>query len=89
MLLWRFMPTILVKRELSCHKNAPTYTLGLNESVNAFEKLLPFNENEIQFLTSLEEELKIKPDLLSDDENFCNATRNHSALLWRIKKNKD
>jgi len=61
----------------------------VNESVNAFEKLLPFHENEIQFLTSLEKDLEIKPEFLSDDENFCNATRNHSALLWRIKANKN
>jgi len=67
----------------------PWAKIMVEESVNAFEKLLPFNNKEIQFLTSLEEDLKIKPELLSDDETFCNATRNHSALLWRIKKNKD
>ena len=27
-ILSELVPTILVKRELSCHKTAPTYTLG-------------------------------------------------------------
>jgi len=66
----------------------PWAKIMVAETVNAFEKLLPFNNKEIQFLTSLEKDLTIKPELLSDDENFCNATRNHTALLWRIKATK-
>lgn len=57
----------------------------VNESTEGLSKLLPFNDKEVKFLTSLDEERVIKPELLSDDPVFCQAVKNHPALLWRIK----
>ncbi len=53
----------------------------------AFGSVLPFEENEIEFLTMLEEG-NIKPELLSKDELFCHSVSNHPALNWRVKQNK-
>ncbi len=46
--------------------------------------VLPFHENEKEFLSLLEEG-EIKPELLSNDDDFCAVVEDHPALLWRIK----
>lgn len=53
----------------------------------ALKVVLPFNEQEIAFLTSLDEGV-IKPELLSTDTNFCHAVISHPALRWRCLQNK-
>ncbi|MFN7096135.1 MAG: nucleotidyl transferase AbiEii/AbiGii toxin family protein [Gammaproteobacteria bacterium] len=54
---------------------------------NAFERLLPFNDQEIKFLSSLDQGY-IKPKLLTSDEHICDAVSKHPALHWRIMKKK-
>ena len=57
----------------------------IKRCVEAFDRLLPFSENERLFLTAIQEEGSITPEILSDDARFCSAVRNHPAILWRIK----
>lgn len=57
------------------------------ECKTAFQELLPFNQKEMAFLTSLEEG-EIRPELLSSDEVFCQRVRSHPLLKWRIRQNK-
>lgn len=56
----------------------------VSETQLAFQKVLPFTENERDFLSILERG-EIKPELLSSGKAFCEAVRQHPALLWRIK----
>jgi len=58
----------------------------LDECVQAFSSLLPFSEKEELFLSCLEENYEIRPELLSSDPGFCYSVKRHPGLLWRIKQ---
>lgn len=57
----------------------------ISQCITAFDRLLPFSANEIQFLRAIEEG-SIQPDLLSTDVHFCHAVKKHPAILWRMKQ---
>ena len=52
----------------------------------AFYTLLSFQENEIEFLELLQQEGTLKPELISNDNNFCQRIAQHPSLLWRAQQ---
>ncbi len=58
----------------------------VSECKTAFQNFLPFNQKEIAFLTCLEEQGEIRPELLSADEAFCQQVRRHPLLKWKIQQ---
>ena len=60
----------------------------VDQCVDAFGRILPFSQDEQFFLSSLEEEGEIRPEILSTDGEFCRSVRQHPGLLWRIEKSK-
>lgn len=58
----------------------------VSECKVAFQDLLPFNEQEQLFLTHIEEQVEIKPELLLPDESFCQQGKCHPLLRWRIQQ---
>lgn len=69
------------------HKEIDIWAKKLvGECKEAFVKLLPFRSNEIEFLEFIENESKILPELLSEDEEFCSRVKLHPSLLWRAKQ---
>ena len=57
-----------------------------DQCVKAFSRILPFSQNEQLFLSCLEEEGEIRPEILSSDLEFCHSVKQHPGLLWRIKQ---
>lgn len=55
----------------------------IEETKNALSKVMPFDANEIEFLERLADHGEIKPELLSDDEDFNTRVKNHPSLQWR------
>lgn len=45
--------------------------------------VLPFRKNEIEFLEQLQQHKEIRPELISDDKDFCERVRLHPLLHWR------
>jgi predicted nucleotidyltransferase component of viral defense system len=58
----------------------------ITESQTALQIVLPFNDQEISFLSALDHG-NIRPELLSSNDTFCQAVVSHPALLWRVKQN--
>jgi predicted nucleotidyltransferase component of viral defense system len=56
------------------------------DCIKSFSKLLPFSDQEKTFLSCLEEDSEIRPELLSHDAQFCHSVKHHPGLLWRIKQ---
>jgi hypothetical protein len=55
----------------------------LDECKSAFGLVLPFKENEIEFLDNVQTKGIIQPELISNDKQFCENMRVHPLLLWR------
>lgn len=53
----------------------------------AFQKILPFTNNEKEFLSKLQEQGEINPRLICSDMVICDRISNHPALNWKILKN--
>lgn len=51
--------------------------------------VLPFQENEIEFLNRLQQYGEIKAELVSDDGYFCERILQHPLLHWRVKQAKE
>ena len=49
----------------------------------ALAAVLPFRQNEIEFLEQLQKYSEIRVDLLSDDQAFCERVSQHPLLHWR------
>lgn len=60
----------------------------VSECKTAFQSLLPFNEQEKLFLTHLDVQGEIKPELLSSDPIFCERVKDHPLLKWRVQQSK-
>jgi predicted nucleotidyltransferase component of viral defense system len=56
---------------------------------NGLGLVLPFKEHEIEFLTRLQQYKEIKPELISDDDEFCERILKHPLLNWRAKQPKE
>jgi hypothetical protein len=48
--------------------------------------ILPFEEHEAEFLERLQKYGEIRPDLISDDEEFCQRVVQHPSLIWRARR---
>lgn len=55
----------------------------LDECKMALATVLPFRQNEIEFLEQLQKYSEIRVDLLSDDQAFCERVSQHPLLHWR------
>ena len=54
---------------------------GCQEKLNA---ILPFTESELEFLTAVNKRGKIKSELLSDSQAWCELVSKHPMLLWKV-----
>ncbi len=57
----------------------------VEECKSRMSMVLPFKENEIEFLKVLQQHGEIRPELISDDVDFCERVKKHPLLHWRIK----
>ena len=84
----------------------PVLTEALTEDINiqdwtetlvkecrqALSALLPLNENEIEFLTKINEQGEIEPDLLTTDSGMQEIIIRHPQLNWKalnVKRHKN
>ena len=51
------------------------------EKLNA---ILPFTESELEFLTAVNKRGKIKSELLSDSQAWCELVSKHPMLQWKV-----
>lgn len=58
----------------------------IEETRNALNAVLPFSENEKEFLDCLQNYGEIKPDLFCADALFCERVKSHPSLLWRVQQ---
>ncbi len=58
----------------------------VTECQEALAKLLPFRENEIEFLERLQRKGEIAATLISNDNDFCRRIIQHPSLLWRMQR---
>lgn len=59
------------------------HLLELDECKTRLSMVLPFRKNEIEFLEQLQRHSEIRPELISDDKEFCDCVRTHPLLHWR------
>jgi predicted nucleotidyltransferase component of viral defense system len=82
----RLIP-LLNKNDLDNIKSISAWAEHLvNQCQKAFSRLLPLQENEVEFLNCLQQFREIQPTLISDDEDFCKRVYQHPALLWKIQQ---
>lgn len=48
--------------------------------------VLPFQENEIEFLDRVQQFGEIQPALISQDNFFCERIFQHPSIIWRAKQ---
>lgn len=60
----------------------------VDECKTGLSIVLPFRENEIEFLNKIQKHNEIQPELISDDKEFCNRVRLHPLLHWRKQQPK-
>jgi len=48
--------------------------------------ILPFRNNEIEFLEQIQQHREIRPELISGDKEFCERVRLHPLLHWRTQQ---
>ena len=58
----------------------------MDECKSALSIVLPFNENEIEFLENVQKYSKIQPEIISSDALFCERIKSHPLLHWRGKR---
>lgn len=55
----------------------------VDECKAALGEVLPFRQNEMEFLKQLQTHGEIRADLLSNDLDFCERVNQHPLLHWR------
>ena len=55
----------------------------VDECKTALSAILPFRQNEMEFLEQLQTHGEIRADLLSNDFGFCERVSQHPLLHWR------
>lgn len=55
----------------------------VDECKASLSKILPFRNNEIEFLDQLQQNSDIRPELLTDDQELCERIKQHPLLHWR------
>ncbi len=58
----------------------------VDECKTALEMILPFRDNEIEFLNALQKRGEIRADFLCSDKIFCERLTVHPLLLWRAQQ---
>ncbi len=58
----------------------------VEECKSSLSIVLPFKENEIEFLEKLQQHGEIKPELISNNVDFCERVKKHPLLHWRAKQ---
>jgi predicted nucleotidyltransferase component of viral defense system len=58
----------------------------VDECRAALAKIINFQENEIEFLERLQKFGEIRPELISDNTDFCQRVLQHPSLHWRAKQ---
>lgn len=58
----------------------------VEECKSSLSRVLPFRKNEIEFLERLQKFGEIKPELLTDNANFCERVKRHPLLHWRARQ---
>jgi hypothetical protein len=56
------------------------------ECKEALSAVLPFRKNEVEFLNQIQLAGQIRPELISDDPDFCGKVVHHPLLHWRKQK---
>lgn len=79
---------------LRSRKTAEERVVELGEEMvngcrEALDALLPFKDNEIEFLDCLLDSGDIRPELLTDDRTLQEKLRNHPGLLWKAQNVKE
>jgi hypothetical protein len=60
----------------------------MEEYKAAISVVLPFNKVEQEFLECLQRHGEIRPELISDDQSFCERVSKHPLLHWRMQQAK-
>ena len=60
----------------------------MEECKEALSVVLPFNKDELAFLECLQRQGEIRPELISDDQLFCERVSKHPLLHWRMQQAK-
>jgi hypothetical protein len=50
--------------------------------------VLPFKKHEIEFLSRIQQDGQIQPDLITNDSVLSERIKQHPLLQWRIKQRK-
>lgn len=58
----------------------------VNECKERLSLVLPFRNNEIEFLEQIQRYKVIRPELISDDKEFCERVGLHPLLRWRTRQ---
>jgi len=58
----------------------------VDECKSSLSIVLPFRKNEIEFLKQLQKHSEIHPELISDNEDFCERVSRHPLLHWRAQQ---
>jgi predicted nucleotidyltransferase component of viral defense system len=58
----------------------------VEECKSSLSLVLPFKKNEIEFLERLQKFGEIKPELLTDNADFCERVKSHPLLHWRAQQ---
>lgn len=58
----------------------------VEECKSSLGLVLPFKKNEIEFLERLQKLGEIKPELLTDNADFCERVERHPLLHWRARQ---
>ena len=57
----------------------------VDECKSSLSIVLPFRNNEIEFLKQSQEQGEIHPELISDESDFCERVRKHPLLHWHAQ----
>lgn len=60
----------------------------VDECKTGLGMVLPFRKNETEFLEQRQRHGEIRPELISDDKEFCDRVSAHPLLHWRKKTQK-
>jgi predicted nucleotidyltransferase component of viral defense system len=58
----------------------------VDECKSALSIVLPFRNNEVEFLDQLQRHGELHPELISDDRAFCERVNKHPLLHWRAQQ---
>ena len=85
----RLLPVLRQQELPRSQSNLKQWAKKLLTSLHdSLTKILPLQENEVEFITQIRETYKIKPELLTDDSKLADIIHIHPAILWATLKHK-